>query len=403
MPKKEEERAHALLSASGAKRWLSCNPSARLEEIFEETESEYAKEGTLAHEFSEIKLRKYFLDTGMAKRTFSNKVKKIKANKLYKPEMDGYTDDYVDYVKSIAMSFENSPFIAIEQKVVFEPYVPESFGTADTVVIYGDRLYIIDLKYGKGVPVFAENNPQLMLYGLGAYLEFSMFYDIKDIEMHIVQPRLESTSSFIMSAEELLKWAEEEVKPLAQNAWDGTGKYEAGEQCRFCRAKDACKARNEKFLEIEKMIKDYPLLTNEEISEIIVKAEQIEYWAKGLKDYALRQVLKGEKIPRYKAVEGKKVRSFKNTDEAYKKLIEAGVKESLLYERQTLTLPQVEAIVGKKELKELVGDMVVMTDGKPTLVWESDKREEFKTKNSAEDDFSDIEFDVITGEPIINE
>ncbi len=151
------------------------------------------------------------------------------------------------------------------------------------------------------------------------------------------------------------------------------------------------------------MIKDYPLLTNEEISEIIGKAEQIEYWAKGLKDYALRQVLKGEKIPRYKAVEGKKVRSFKNTDEAYKKLIEAGVKESLLYERQTLTLPQVEAIVGKKELKELVGDMVVMTDGKPTLVWESDKREEFKTKNSAEDDFSDIEFDVITGEPIINE
>ena len=256
MLKKEEERAHALLSASGAKRWLSCNPSARLEEIFEETESEYAKEGTLAHEFAEVKLRKYFLDTGMAKRTFSNKVKKIKANKLYKPEMDGYTDDYVDYVKSIAMSFENSPFIAIEQKVVFEPYVPESFGTADTVVIYGDRLYIIDLKYGKGVPVFAENNPQLMLYGLGAYLEFSMFYDIKDIEMHIVQPRLESTSSFIMSAEELLKWAEEEVKPLAQNAWDGTGKYEAGEQCRFCRAKDACKARSEKFLEIEKMIKD---------------------------------------------------------------------------------------------------------------------------------------------------
>ena len=383
-----EEKAHALLSASGATRWLNCNPSARLEEIFEDTESEFAKEGTLAHELAELKLQKYFFMTGMAKKDYSIKLNEIKRNELWKDEMDNYTDEYVDHVKAITMSFETAPFIEIEKEVDFGEYAPEAFGTADTIIINNDRLYVIDLKYGKGVPVYAENNPQLMLYGLGAYLEYSLFYNIQDIELHIVQPRLDSITVFNISVTNLLDWAENVVRPNAVKAFDGVGEFNPGLACSFCRAGAVCRARAEKNLEIEKEMEKGPILSNSEIGEILKRAKEIAKWAKDLEEYALKACLKGEEIAGWKVVEGRTSRAFSDTDLAIDKLLEHGIAEELIYERKMLTLPQLETLVGKKDFKEYVGDMVVINSGKPTLALETDKREALKPKASAKDDFA---------------
>ena len=247
-----KDRTHALLSASGASRWMNCNPSARLEDMFPDESSEFAEEGTLAHEISELKLTKYLKP--MSLRTFNSKMKKLKSHKLYKPEMENYTDVYVDTVKELLMSFEKPTAAEIEKKVDFSEYVPEGFGTCDFVTVDNSTLYIRDLKYGKGVPVSAEDNPQLMLYSLGAYLEFSLFNDIENINMGIIQPRLDIVSIFEISADELMKWAENEVKPNAEKAFNGEGDFKIG-QCTFCRAKAICRARAEANMSLETEMK----------------------------------------------------------------------------------------------------------------------------------------------------
>lgn len=166
--KKKEERAHALLSASSAKKWINCPPSARLEEGIPETESAYAKEGTLAHAICELKLQKLFTDKNMTERAYKGRLKKLQQDAAYASEMEGYTDEYADYVSGIAFGFPAPPFVAVEKKLDYSPWAPEGFGTGDCVIIYGKDLHIIDFKYGKGVPVKAEGNFQLALYALGA-------------------------------------------------------------------------------------------------------------------------------------------------------------------------------------------------------------------------------------------
>ena len=379
--------SHAILSASGASRWMNCNPSARLEETMENTSSEYAEEGTLAHALAELKLRKYFTETGMAKKTYTTEFNKLKKHRLWQTEIDSYTDEYVDHIKAIAMSFSNAPYIEIEKKVSFEGYVPEAFGTADTIIINGDRLYIIDLKYGKGVPVYAENNPQLMLYALGAYLEYSLFYGIEYIEMHIVQPRMENMSVFSMKASELINWAENEVKPNAERAFAGEGEFNPGEHCKFCKVKvkGSCRARAENYLSLEKI--KGPLLTNDEKAEALQRGAELDKWLGELKAEIYSAIEKGEEVKGWKIVQGKSNgRYFTETDVAIEKLKEHGIKEDMLYERTLLTAPKIETLVGKKNFREWVGDMVVPIPGKPTLVPESDKREAI-TKRTAEDIF----------------
>ena len=377
--------SHAILSASGASRWMNCNPSARLEETMENTSSEYAEEGTLAHALAELKLRKYFTETGMAKKTYTTEFNKLKKHRLWQTEIDSYTDEYVDHIKAIAMSFSNAPYIEIEKKVSFEGYVPEAFGTADTIIINGDRLYIIDLKYGKGVPVYAENNPQLMLYALGAYLEYSLFYGIEYIEMHIVQPRMENMSVFSMKASELINWAENEVKPNAERAFAGEGEFNPGEHCKFCKVKGSCRARAENYLSLEKI--KGPLLTNDEKAEALQRGAELDKWLGELKAEIYSAIEKGEEVKGWKIVQGKSNgRYFTETDVAIEKLKEHGIKEDMLYERTLLTAPKIETLVGKKNFREWVGDTVVPIPGKPTLVPESDKREAI-TKRTAEDIF----------------
>lgn len=385
-----KEREHALLSASGASRWMYCNPSAKLEELFEEGTSVYAEEGTLAHEISELKLTKYFL-TPMGPRTFNAKLKKLKEKELYKPEMDTYTDVYVDHIKELMMSFDKTPTAFIEKKVDFSEFVPDGFGTADFVTVVDKTMYIRDLKYGKGVPVFAENNPQLMLYALGALLEFSIYMDIDNVNMGIIQPRLDNISIWEISADELIEWARNEVKPNADRAINGEGDFKVG-QCGFCRARSVCRARAEYNLGLEKDMKiKGNILSNAEIGDVLKRGQDLIKWVKHLEEYAQNAILRGEEIPGWKLVEGRSIRSFSDTEKAFEILKEKGIAEELMYERKMLTLSQLESVVGKKDFNEYVGDLIIKPKGKPTLVVESDKRSNYVNDNDVTNDFKNLD------------
>ena len=382
--------AHALLGPSSAARWIACPPSVKLCEQFEDVESEYAKEGSLAHEIAELKVRK-LIDPGLTSRKFTAAMKKLKEKELYQEEMQGYTDEYVEFIQEQMYSHLVTPHVAVEQKVDFSEYVPDGFGTADCILIANDTLHIIDFKYGKGVPVSVENNAQLLLYALGAYLAYEMIYPIEHIKMSIVQPRLANIDTWECSLDYLLEFAKI-AQEKATMALKGEGDFNCGEHCKFCKAKAICKERANVNLELAKYeFKAADQLTLEEIGEILEKAKDLAKWAEDLKEYALSESLKGNEVPGWKAVNGRGSRSFKNTDEAIKVLVDNGIAEELLYERKYLTLAQIEKTVGKKEFNSLVGDLIVMNVGKPTLVEASDKREAITNRIKAEDEFSVVD------------
>ena len=382
--------AHALLGPSSASRWIACPPSVRLCEQFEDVESEYAKEGSLAHEIAELKVKK-LIDPGLTSRKFTSAMKKLKDKELYQEEMQGYTDEYVEFIQEQMYSYETTPHISVEQKVDFSQYVPDGFGTADCILISNDTLHIIDFKYGKGVPVDAENNAQLLLYALGAYLAYEMIFPIEHIKMSIVQPRLNNICTWECTLDYLLTFAKT-AQEKAVMALNGEGDFESGEHCKFCKAKSICKERANANLELAKYeFKAADQLTLEEIGEILQKAQDLAKWAEDLKEYALAESLKGNNVPGWKAVNGRGSRSFKNTDDAIKVLKENGIAEELLYERKYLTLAQMEKVIGKKDFNNLVGNLIVMSVGMPTLVDASDKREAITNRIKAEDEFSVVD------------
>ena len=253
----------------------------------------------------------------------------------------------------------------------------------------GSKLYVVDLKYGKGVPVYAENNPQLKLYALGAYLKYSILYNITEIQMTIVQPRLSNISESIIPVKDLLQWAETILKPNAERAFRGEGGFNAGEHCKFCRAKAQCRARAEKNMIVETAVKEPALLSNEEIGELLKKAGDLAAWASDLESYALNAALKGDNIPGWKAVNGRSSRKFNDTDEVFKLLIEKEItEEALLYDRKPLSLTNVEKLISKKVFNEVLADHVITSPGKPTLVQDTDKREAITNVVKASDEFS---------------
>lgn len=381
--------AHAILSASGASRWMACTPSARLEEQFPDSTSEYAKEGTLAHELCELKVRKNLIEP-MHTRTYNSKLKKLKEHELWQDEMDKHTDTYLEYIQGLVHSYNCTPAVMVEKKVDFSSYVPDGFGTADCIIIAEGALHVIDFKYGKGVAVSAENNPQMKLYGLGAYLEYSFLYAIDKVKMTIVQPRLDDISECEISTTELMEWAEEVVKPLADMAYKGEGTYIAGNHCKFCRAKATCRERARMNLETSKFdFKEPALLSDEEVGEALKMAQDLAKWAEDLKDYALAESLKGKLIPGWKAVEGRGTRSFVNMDAAFATLCEHGYDESMLYERKPLSVAQIEKLIGKEGIQTLLEGLVEKSPGKPTLVIETDKREAITNKTTAIEDFKE--------------
>ena len=260
-----EEKAHAVLSASSSHKWLVCTPSARLEEKFPNKTSEYMAEGTLAHEIAEFKVRSYFLEA-MPKSTYTRRLNKFKKEELFDNEMLVHTDTYLEYIKEEAMKTSNKPFIAVEQRVDFSKYVSEGFGTADCIIISGDTLQVIDFKYGKGVKVEAQDNPQMKLYALGVLNQYGMFYNIKYIKMSIVQPRIDNISSYEIPVGPLLEWGEKTVKPQAQKAFMGIGDFVQGEHCKFCRAKGACEFRaTEKMKVIEEIQNTTGIVSNDDL------------------------------------------------------------------------------------------------------------------------------------------
>lgn len=378
---------HALLSASGAHRWLECPPSARLEESFEDRPSDSAKEGTLAHAIAEAKVRNMLIDP-LPKRSFNKILKDFTNNSMYQKEMDALTDEYAEYIREIMLSYTQKPYIAVEVKLNLSTYIPEGLGTADCVIISGNDLHIIDLKYGKNVPVSAEDNPQLKLYALGAVGEYELFYDIQSIHMHIFQPRNKNGGgTFTTNVQELKAWGES-IRPTVKMAYMGLGEQKAGPWCGFCKAKPICQKHAEKCRELAKLdFKKPELLSREEIGQILQTAKDVASWAKALEEYALSEVLKGNDVPGWKAVEGRKTRVWTDMDMVFKKLTSSGVSEEILWTKSPLTLAQVEKEIGKKEFNALVGDMVTTSTGKPTLVPDSDKRESIKIK--AADEFKE--------------
>ena len=383
---------HALLGPSSAARWLACPPSARLEAAVPNEGTKYTREGTLAHAICELKLQSYF--TVINKRTYSTRLNKLKKDELYAPEMEQHTDAYAEYIKEQSLSFASKPLVMIEDKVDFCRWVPEGFGTADCVMLHGDTLIVVDFKYGKGHAVSAVDNPQMKLYALGAYEKYRMLYSPTRIKMAIVQPRIsDAPEEWETTLPELLKWAEETVKPAAALAFAGEGEQHGGDHCRFCRVKGQCRAyaapyisAAEDFSKLDKP-KEPALLTDEEIGNALTLAKPLAAWLSAVEDYALEAVLSGRTIPGWKAVEGRSVHRFTDTDAAFRALQANGVQEEMLYERKPLTLAQVEKLVGKKDFLRVAGSFVEKPLGKPTLAAESDPRPIY---NPAEEDFQKL-------------
>lgn len=379
---------HALLSPSAAHRWLHCTAAPLLEKEFPDTESEYAAEGTLAHAVAELKLHKY--TEPMSQRTFSTRYNKLRKDPLWQPEMEGHTETYMDFIKQIYLRQPLAPAVRIEDQVSLARYAPECFGTADCLILAGETLYVIDFKYGKGVPVSAEHNPQMLMYALGALEKYQLLYNFKDVQLAIVQPRLNNISIWEIYVDDLTAWGADVVRPAAQLALSGKGEFKPGEHCRFCKAKLQCKARAEYYAaaKADKDANPKPMLLSvEDIARLLPIAAELEAWAKDLKEYALKCCLDGLDVPGYKAVEGRGSRKFTDLDAAFKILIENGTDEAMLYNKVPLTLAQAEKLVGVKPFNELLKDYIVKEPGKPALAKASDKREAITGKPKAADVF----------------
>ncbi|WP_315168734.1 DUF2800 domain-containing protein [Metaclostridioides mangenotii] len=386
---------HAKLSASGASRWLACTPSVKLEGNYENTTSVYAEEGTFAHEYGELLLSLEY--DYIKKRSFNTKLKKLKENDFYSKELEEYVQSYVnsviEFVNELKATNQNV-IVFLEQRVDFSDWVPDGFGTGDVVAIADNTLHIMDLKYGKGVPVFAEGNPQLRLYGLGAYSEFGFLYDIEKVKMTIIQPRLDNISTEELELTTLLTWADE-VKVKAEMAYNGEGEYISGDHCRFCKAKNDCRKRASDNIELAKKydFADTDILNEFEIADILCWAKNVTDWLKDIQDFALKQAEnKGIKYPGFKLVEGRSNRKYVDETKVAEVLKENEFTEDVIYKPQALKgITDLEKTLGKKAFNELLSDMISKPEGKPTLVSITDKRSEINSIDKAKEDFANVE------------
>ena len=381
---------HARLNPSSAERWINCPGSVALsEQCPAPSGNSYTEEGTWAHTLCEVKLRKFLGELRGSK--YTSAVNKVKKSGYYDGEMEEASEFYLEHVTEIFNGVGKDAELMVEQQFSLDKYVPESFGTSDAVVIGSGTIEVIDFKYGKGVKVNANGNPQLRLYALGAADLFGDIYDFDTVRMTIIQPRRDWVSSEEMPLTELREWVVKEVMPQAQKAADGVEELACGDWCMWCSAKALCRVRAEANLELAKMdFKDPALLTNEEIGEVLTKADQLKAWAKEVGDYVLEQAIAGEHFDGWKLVEGRSNRTIVDSDKAVKKLTDAGFDEAILYKpRELYGITQLEKNCGKKKLTEVLGKLIEKPPGKPKLAPESDPREAINSVAEAAKDFKE--------------
>lgn len=357
---------HSLLSASSSHRWLHCPPSARLCEGYDDKGSNFAAEGTDAHALCEYKLRAAL---GMEAKDPTENLS------WYDAEMEESANGYAAFVMELVEEAKKNcsdPVVLIEQRLDYSRYVAEGFGTGDCVIIADGTLHIVDFKYGRGILVEAEDNPQMMLYALGALELFDCLYDIDTVSMTIFQPRRGNVSTYTLPKADLYEWADTVLAPAAELAWSGEGEYHCGEWCQFCKAKADCRERANANMELAKYeFKQPPLLTDEEVEEILGRIDELIAWASDIRDYALQAAIGGKHWTGYKLVEGRSNRKY--TDE---RAVVAAVRAAGYdpYEHKVLGVTAMTTMLGKKQFNDILGGLVTKPQGKPTLVPDSDKR-----------------------------
>ena len=404
---------HAVLGASSAHRWLACTPSARLaermEERFGKRETSYAREGTIAHALGELKIRNavYRADKMTAKKLAElpgdERAQYIGINDFrYRAlrgelgeiptDVEKATDSYCDVVMDkflTARERDPGAILLLEQRLSYERWVPHGFGTGDCLIISDNLLEVLDYKNGVGIPVSALGNPQIRLYGLGAYDTFHMLYDFLSVRMTIVQPRLDNLTEETLTVDELLAWADTEVVEKAKLAWAGEGDFSPGDHCRFCAAKAVCAARVSEALKMFRYGFEQPgLLDDEQIPGILATLDVAESWIKDFREYVEGQALRGQRFPGYKLVRGKRPnRQWKNPEEVKAQLLRAGYAPSSFEEVSLKPPGAMEKLLGKPGFRALLGELVSQGEGRLILVPESDKRVEY---NSADAAFADL-------------
>jgi len=369
---------HAYLSASASHRWLSCPPSAKLCAEIKDEASPYAQQGTDAHVLCEYKVL-HALDVDVKDPTENLD--------FFDTEMDNCTDEYCNYVLEQyekAKQLCKDPQVLVEQRLDFSKWVPDGFDTGDCLIIADKVLQIIDFKYGLGILIEAENNPQMMCYALGALDTYDGIYDIESIEMTIFQSRRENVNTFTISKENLLAWAENFLKPTAELTYNGEGEFHAGDHCQFCKVKATCRKRAEYNLELTAYdFEQPPTLDDAEIAEILPRIDDLVAWAGDIKEYALQQAMSGTEYPGFKVVEGRSIRKYTDETAVASAITDAGYDP---YEKKVLGITAMTSLLGKKKFEELLAGYIMKPTGKPTLVPESDKRPAI---NTAKDDFSE--------------
>ena len=372
---------HARFSPSSAGRRLSCPPSLVLEEQFQDEESEYAAEGSDGHSLAEHLIKKHLKQRS-----------RRPVSAYYTDELMEAVDEYVAFIVSEieeAKRICNDPVFSVEQRVDASDYVDECFGTADMVIVTDKMAHIIDLKLGKGVPVYAEKNPQLMIYGLGILGMAELLYDVETVRLTIYQPRLNNASTWDVSPDVLKAWGEEVLKPRGAMALMGAGEFKAGSWCRFCKARNQCRARAEEFLSLAKMEFQAPaLLSDEEIAEVLKVADELAKWAADIYAFAQEQaIVHGKQWTGFKLVEGRSNRKYTSEEEVAEAAVGAGYTD--IYKRSLVTITEMERIMGKSDFNRILGQLVYKPQGKVTLVPDSDKREAIN-KTTAAAEFQEV-------------
>lgn len=365
---------HALLGASSAARWIACPPSARATENLPGETSKYAEEGTQAHEVCETALRHKLKDWE------NGKPFNLLTDWVHQPtptEMVNAANQYVEFVYLQWGLYLHQPEVFIEQEVDVSQWVPGGFGTCDCLLISDGILHIIDFKYGQGVPVSPERNPQLMYYALGAYALFEGIEEVNKVRLSIVQPRMqEEPQTWVVSLADLLTWAREVLQPAAEMAWKGKGEFCTGPHCRFCKAHPACRAWRDKYGPLAGF-EPYPepaTLSDEELGEWLQKLEGLAAYARDLEEYAQQALMEGRTLPGWKLVQGRSTRKWTDQDAAFRQMQADGIDEAMLYTRTPITLTVAEKMIGKKKFAETMSAFITKAPGAPKLAQASDPR-----------------------------